>query len=104
MTWYDIQRLPLKPHFQTAFQAKLFTAIQAIPSGQTRTYAQLAQQLQTSPRAVARAISKNPIAILIPCHRVIKADGGLGGYFGTSPDMLAVKSRLLQSEMFGNSE
>lgn len=64
----------------TEFQRRVWRALRAIPPGQTRTYGELARQLGTSPRAVARACASNRIALLIPCHRVIAETGELTGY------------------------
>jgi AraC family transcriptional regulator of adaptative response/methylated-DNA-[protein]-cysteine methyltransferase len=66
----------------TAFQRKVWRALRAIPSGETRTYKQVAKTIgaPTATRAVARACATNPVALLIPCHRVIRTDGALGGY------------------------
>ncbi len=64
----------------TDFQQRVWTALRAIPLGQTRTYGELARELGTSPRAVARACASNRIALLIPCHRVIAESGALTGY------------------------
>lgn len=66
----------------TAFQQRVWQALQAIPPGQTRTYAQLAADLGQphAVRAVARAIASNPLAVAVPCHRVVGADGSLRGY------------------------
>ena len=66
----------------TPFQRKVWTRIQAIPLGRTLTYASLASALDNpgSARAVAGACAANPVALVIPCHRVIRSDGGLGGY------------------------
>lgn len=64
----------------TAFQQLVWRALQQIPSGQTRTYAELAAQLDSHPRAVARACASNPLGLLIPCHRVIASNGSLSGY------------------------
>ena len=66
----------------TAFQQKVWQALQAIPPGQTATYGQVAEELGRpgSARAVARACASNQLALAIPCHRVVRADGGLGGY------------------------
>ncbi|MBW7845495.1 MAG: methylated-DNA--[protein]-cysteine S-methyltransferase [Bacteroidia bacterium] len=66
----------------TAFQKKIWKALESIEYGNTITYLQLAKQLQNieSVRAVANAISKNKLAIVIPCHRVIGTDGNLTGY------------------------
>ena len=75
--------LPLAP-LGSAFQQSAWRALREIPAGQTRSYAQQAAWLQkpTATRAVAAANGANPIAILIPCHRVIGADGSLTGYGG----------------------
>jgi AraC family transcriptional regulator of adaptative response/methylated-DNA-[protein]-cysteine methyltransferase len=66
----------------TAFQQRLWTALQQIPRGQTRSYSSLARELgkPTAARAVAAACAANPVAIAIPCHRVIAQDGSLSGY------------------------
>lgn len=73
--------LPLAPQ-GTAFQRRLWAALRDIPFGHTRSYAALARGLGSSPRAVGRACGANPIPLLIPCHRVLAAGGGLGGYSG----------------------
>ena len=66
----------------TAFQWRVWEALQQIPRGTTRTYSDLARAigLPKGQRAVARACATNPASILIPCHRVVREDGGLGGY------------------------
>lgn len=66
----------------TEFQHRVWTALQSIPSGQTVSYAQLAQRMgaPTASRAVAAACAANPLAIAIPCHRVVRGDGRLSGY------------------------
>jgi AraC family transcriptional regulator of adaptative response/methylated-DNA-[protein]-cysteine methyltransferase len=66
----------------TAFQWRVWRQLQAIPYGQTRTYQQVAASIgrPTATRAVARACATNPVALLIPCHRVIRTDGAMGGY------------------------
>jgi AraC family transcriptional regulator of adaptative response/methylated-DNA-[protein]-cysteine methyltransferase len=66
----------------TAFQRRVWEALQRIPRGETRTYSQIAQEIgqPTAIRAVARACSTNPVAIVVPCHRVIGSDGTLTGY------------------------
>jgi methylated-DNA-[protein]-cysteine S-methyltransferase len=79
----------------TVFQRRVWTALQQIPPGQVRTYAQLATDLHTSPRAVGAACRSNPIPIVVPCHRVV-ATTGLGGYMGR--EGLAYKQWLLQHE------
>jgi AraC family transcriptional regulator of adaptative response/methylated-DNA-[protein]-cysteine methyltransferase len=80
----------------TAFQARVWAALREIPSGQTRTYTQVAEQIgdPSAVRAVARACATNPAALTVPCHRVIRGDGSLAGYrWG-----LEVKARLMESE------
>ncbi|MGI8746277.1 MAG: bifunctional DNA-binding transcriptional regulator/O6-methylguanine-DNA methyltransferase Ada [Bryobacteraceae bacterium] len=66
----------------TAFQRRVWEHLQSIPYGQTQSYAEVAQAIghAKATRAVARACAANPIAVAIPCHRVIRSDGGLGGY------------------------
>jgi AraC family transcriptional regulator of adaptative response/methylated-DNA-[protein]-cysteine methyltransferase len=66
----------------TAFQWRVWMALRAIPSGETRTYGQVAASigLPGGARAVARACAANPVALTVPCHRVVPAAGGVGGY------------------------
>jgi len=66
----------------TAFQMRVWRFLQGIPLGETRSYAQLAQALGTpqAARAVGSACGANRVAVLVPCHRVLRGDGGLGGY------------------------
>ena len=66
----------------TAFQWRVWEALRAIPYGSTRSYLQVATAIgqPSAVRAVARACATNPVALVVPCHRVIKEDGGLGGY------------------------
>lgn len=66
----------------TAFQWQVWRALQRIPEGATRTYQEVARELgqPSAARAVARACASNRVAVLIPCHRVVRGDGGLGGY------------------------
>jgi O-6-methylguanine DNA methyltransferase len=68
----------------TSFQRKVWNALQEIPVGQTETYAKLAVSLKkpNAARAVGGACGANPIPLLIPCHRVVAAHGGLGGFSG----------------------
>ncbi|MEW5727215.1 MAG: methylated-DNA--[protein]-cysteine S-methyltransferase [Pseudomonadota bacterium] len=87
--------LPLAPH-GTDFQRKVWRALAAIPAGQVKTYGQLAAELGTSPRALGGACGRNPIPVIVPCHRVLAADGGLGGYSGM--DGIDTKRFLLTLE------
>ncbi len=66
----------------TAFQQQVWNALRAIPYGGTRSYGEIARAIgrPTAVRAVARACAANPVALVIPCHRVVREDGGLGGY------------------------
>lgn len=64
----------------TAFQLQVWQALQQIPPGQTRRYAELAQSLGSHARAVARACASNPVGLLVPCHRVVGANQALTGY------------------------
>ena len=66
----------------TAFQQQVWRMLRTIPYGETRTYQQVAQALgkDGSSRAVGTACGANPVALVIPCHRVLRKDGGLGGY------------------------
>lgn len=75
--------LPLNPH-GTPFQKTVWETLRTIPYGETISYAQEAQKFGNPKaiRAVANANGRNPIAILIPCHRVIASGGGIGGYSG----------------------
>ena len=70
--------------YGTKFQIKVWKAISKIPRGQVRTYKELAKLIKKpkAARAVANACGKNPYPIKIPCHRVIRSDGSLGGYSG----------------------
>ncbi len=78
----------------TAFQQQVWRALQQIPLGQTRNYAELAAQLGSHPRAIARACASNPLGLLVPCHRVIASNGSLSGYHWG----LARKAALLEGE------
>ncbi|MBB3231331.1 methylated-DNA--[protein]-cysteine S-methyltransferase [Halomonas stenophila] len=75
--------LPLAPE-GTDFQRRVWQALETIPFGETRCYAEIAEQLRCKggQRAVGAANGKNPIAIVVPCHRVIGSDGRLTGYAG----------------------
>lgn len=82
----------------TDYQRRVWKALCAIPRGEVRTYAELASELGTGPRAVGQACRRNPIPILIPCHRVVSCKG-VGGYAGANAGRwLAVKQWLLHHE------
>jgi AraC family transcriptional regulator, regulatory protein of adaptative response / methylated-DNA-[protein]-cysteine methyltransferase len=77
----DMNCLPLDVR-ATAFQRKVWQALQRIPRGQTQSYQEIARRIgqPTAARAVARACARNPVAVAIPCHRVVRGDGQLAGY------------------------
>ena len=78
----------------TEFQRRVWQALEGIPFGQTRSYAEIARDLESSPRAVGNANGRNPICLLVPCHRVIGSDGAMAGFaFG-----VRLKQELLQHE------
>jgi len=82
----------------TPFQLRVWQALRAIPAGQPTTYGALAKQLGTAARAVGQACGSNPLPILIPCHRVVAANG-LGGFMHASSGApLDVKTWLLAHE------
>ena len=87
--------LPLSPH-GTPFQRKVWAGLQDIPFGETLSYGQLAEKLGTAPRALGGACGRNPIPVIIPCHRVLAANGSLGGYSGI--DGIETKEFLLRLE------
>ncbi len=82
----------------TKFQLKVWNYLKTIPKGTVKTYKQVAIAIKSpkSARAVANACGKNPCAPKIPCHRVIRSDGSLGGYSGRGG--IKTKLRLLRSE------
>lgn len=91
----DASHLPLDVR-ATAFQWRVWRALRAIPRGETRTYTEVAEEIgsPTAVRAVARACATNPVAVVTPCHRVVRADGSLAGFrWG-----LERKAQLLESE------
>ena len=84
----------------TAFGARVWSAMQKIPFGAMRSYGELATRLGTAPRPLAGACGRNPIPILIPCHRVVGAKGALGGYSGAG----GVKTKQWLLELEGRTE
>lgn len=90
--------LPLAPA-GTAFRRQVWDAISTIPVGESRSYGELARSLHTAPRAVGGACGANPIALVVPCHRVVGSQGSLGGFMGTTGgDPIAIKRWLLTHE------
>ena len=82
----------------TKFQIKVWRAISKIPKGKTQTYKEIARSIgnPNASRAVANACGQNPYLIKIPCHRVVRSDGKLGGYSGKGG--MKEKKRLLRNE------
>ncbi len=92
--------MPLDLTSATPFQLSVWNALRQIPHGETRTYTQVALSLgkPKSARAVAQACAKNPVAILVPCHRVVPSNGGVGGYSAG----VHMKKALLELEAEGS--
>jgi methylated-DNA-[protein]-cysteine S-methyltransferase len=90
--------LPLAPA-GTAFRRRVWDALPAIPVGESRTYGEIARQLSSAPRAIGGACGANPIALIIPCHRVVGSRGSLGGFMGvTEGNPIDIKRWLLTHE------
>jgi methylated-DNA-[protein]-cysteine S-methyltransferase len=95
LAWYpgpvDLSRLG-------SFQRRVLEELRRIPRGQVRTYRDIAREIghPGATRAVGTACARNPVPLVIPCHRVVRSDGGLGGY--SLRGGVALKKRLLQSE------
>ena len=90
--------LPVASH-ATVFEDRVWREIAAIPAGQVRTYGDIAKAIRSMPRAVGGACGRNPLPLIIPCHRVVAAGGRLGGFMGGKEhDPLAVKRWLLRHE------
>jgi AraC family transcriptional regulator, regulatory protein of adaptative response / methylated-DNA-[protein]-cysteine methyltransferase len=87
--------VPLDLH-GTEFQREVWAQLLAIPAGKTRTYLDVAQAIERpkATRAVAQACGANPVAVVVPCHRVVMSDGSIGGYSG----LPGVKQALLAAE------
>ena len=109
MRWLDLYFAGKEPDFSpalnptgTAFQMSVWAILQTIPFGETTTYGAIARRLEEqtkkrmSAQAVGGAVGRNPISIIVPCHRVIGADGSLTGYAGG----LDKKEYLLRTEGF----
>lgn len=116
----ELERYLADPHYRfrvtlaaggTAFQQRVWSAIATIVPGESRTYAEVARMVRSAPRAVGGACGANRIALIIPCHRVVAAQGSLGGFMGVRPsdarthaaapesgDPIAIKRWLLRHE------
>lgn len=82
----------------TDFEKKVWSYLKDIPFGETRTYKWLAEKVgnPSATRAVGKALSRNPIPIVLPCHRIIESDGSIGGYSSG----VGIKRRLLEMEYY----
>jgi len=91
----SLARVPLDIR-GTVFQRRVWAELRRIPRGETRTYSEIARAIgaPAAVRAVGSACGANPVALLVPCHRAVRTDGGLGGYAWGLP----VKKRLLETE------
>ena len=89
--------LPMNPQ-GTEFQKRVWEYLCQIPTGQVRTYGEVAKDLETSARAVGNACRANPIPLIVPCHRVISAQG-IGGFaWQTQGQRISIKRQLLAHE------
>ena len=84
----------------TKFQIKVWKYLKTIPKGKVKTYKQVAIAINSpkSARAVANACAKNPYAPIVPCHRIIRSDGSIGGFSGQGG--IKAKKKLLKKEGF----
>jgi len=85
---------PINMQDISEFDRRVLELVCQIPYGHTVTYKWIAEKLNTSPRAAGQALKRNPLPIIIPCHRVIKSDGTLGGYSAG----IQIKERLIEHE------
>ena len=92
----DRRTFDLDVSFPDGLTGDVMRAMAAIPYGETRTYGEIAAELGSAPIAVGGACGRNPIPVVVPCHRVVGSDGGLRGY--SAADGVATKRRLLELE------
>jgi methylated-DNA-[protein]-cysteine S-methyltransferase len=94
----DLASVDLALDEAAPFERRVYAEAVAIPFGETRTYGELASAIGEpgAARAVGRALGRNPIPIIIPCHRIVAADGRSGGF--SAPGGVSSKMRLLQIE------
>lgn len=97
----DIREIVMRSADITPFQRRVYLALLDVPAGETITYGELAARIGCrSAQAVGQALKRNPFAPDVPCHRVVAADGSLGGYNGKRDgEQLERKRRLLEAEM-----
>jgi methylated-DNA-[protein]-cysteine S-methyltransferase len=94
----DLADVPLNMQGETEFNQRVYAATRAIPPGRTLTYGEVAQRIGEpgAARAVGRALGHNPFAPVVPCHRVLAADHGGGGFSATGG--VSTKLRMLEIE------
>lgn len=94
----DLSSIPVDLGDLPEFERKVLEATMAIPVGETRTYGELASGLGTpgAARAVGRALGRNPVPIIVPCHRVLASNGGSGGF--SAPGGASTKLKMLEIE------
>lgn len=94
----DLRGIELDQRGIDEFDRRVYASAREIPASQTRTYGELAQAIGAGGQAreVGAALARNPVPIIVPCHRVVAADGGLGGF--SAPGRVATKRRLLALE------
>ncbi|WP_227356176.1 methylated-DNA--[protein]-cysteine S-methyltransferase [Haladaptatus salinisoli] len=92
----DRQTFDLTVTIPEGVTGEVMIAMTDIPYGETRTYGEIADQLDTSPIAIGQACARNPIPLIVPCHRIVGSDGGLRGY--SAADGVATKRQLLNLE------
>ncbi|KAH8600938.1 DNA binding methylated-DNA--cysteine S-methyltransferase [Bisporella sp. PMI_857] len=83
----------------TPYQERVYTLLQQIPRGKVASYASLSIALQSSPRAVGGALRRNPYAPEVPCHRIICADGAIGGFKGEPQDAPSGINQKMKREL-----
>lgn len=92
--------VPYELSYGTTFQQEVWQALSQIPYGETLNYQEVAKKIgrPQAVRAIGQANRRNPLPIIVPCHRVIGKNGQLTGYSGSSPEGLMVKQQLLELE------
>lgn len=83
--------------YPDSFTGRVMAAMADVPRGETRTYGEIAGELDTAAVAVGQACGRNPVPLVVPCHRIVGADG-LGGFSGGDDDRLGLKEQLLELE------
>ena len=99
LKFFDKKTLNIKVPYKIAgnqIQKKIWTELKKIKPGYTKTYGEIAKKYKLSPRHVGKICGQNKLLLLIPCHRVIRSDGGLGGF--TSIGGVYLKQKLLKFE------